>query len=64
MRSLNLRNSFGDCLFRLISPPMKFPPQAVIGGSSPSEKAIKRAVPIDVWRQPLFYSLFIQPWEP
>ena len=26
----------GHCLFRLISPPMKFPPKAVIGGSSPN----------------------------
>ena len=34
-RSLNRRNSpsWGDCSFRLISPPMRFPPQAVIGGS-------------------------------
>ena len=24
----------GHCSFRLISPPMRFPPQAVIGGSS------------------------------
>ena len=34
-RSLNRRKSFGHCLFRLISPPMKYPPQAVMGGSSP-----------------------------
>ena len=27
----------GHCSFRLISPPMKFPPQAVIGGSSGPE---------------------------
>jgi hypothetical protein len=35
-RSLNRRNapSWGDCSFQLISPPMKFPPLAVIGGSS------------------------------
>ena len=33
-RSLNRRKSYGHCLFRLISPPMKIPPQAVIGGSS------------------------------
>ena len=33
-RSLNRRKSYGHCLFRLISPPMRFPPQAVIGGSS------------------------------
>jgi hypothetical protein len=43
IRSLNRRSSpsWGDCSFRLISPPMKFPPQAVIGGSSPPRKAIK-----------------------
>ena len=35
IRSLNQRKSFGRCLFRLISPPMRFPPQAVMGGSSP-----------------------------
>ena len=36
-RRLNHRKSAscGHCSFRLISPPMKFPPQAVIGGSSP-----------------------------
>ena len=35
-RSLNRRKSAscGHCSFRLISPPMRFPPQAVIGGSS------------------------------
>ena len=33
-RSLKRRKSYGHCLFRLISPPMRFPPQAVIGGSS------------------------------
>ena len=33
-RSLNRRKSYGHCLFRLISPPMRFSPQAVIGGSS------------------------------
>ena len=35
-RSLNRRKSAscGHCLFRMISPPMRFPPQAVIGGSS------------------------------
>ena len=33
-RSLNRRKSYGNCLFRLISPPMKFPPLAVIGGLS------------------------------
>ena len=33
-RSLNRRKSYGHCLFRLISPPMRIPPQAVIGGSS------------------------------
>ena len=35
IRDLNRRKSFGYCLFRSISPPMKLPPQAVIGGSSP-----------------------------
>ena len=35
VRSLNRRKSFGHCLFRLISPPMKYPPQAVMDGSSP-----------------------------
>ena len=35
VRSLNRRKSFGRCLFRLNSPPMRFPPQAVMGGSSP-----------------------------
>ena len=35
VRSLNRRKSFGHCLFRLTSPPMRFPPQAVMGGSSP-----------------------------
>ena len=36
LRSLNRRKSAscGHCSFRLISPPMKYPPQAVIGGSS------------------------------
>ena len=34
VRSLNRRKSCGHCLFRLNSPPMRFPPQAVIGGSS------------------------------
>ena len=34
-RSLNPRKSSGRCLFQLISPPMRFPPQAVMGGSSP-----------------------------
>ena len=36
IRKLNRRKSAscGHCSFRLISPPMKFPPQAVIGGSS------------------------------
>ena len=35
-RKLNRRKSAscGHCSFRLISPPMRFPPQAVIGGSS------------------------------
>ena len=35
VRSLNRRKSFGHCLFRLISPLMKYPPQAVMDGSSP-----------------------------
>ena len=35
VRSLNRRKSFGRCLFRLTSTPMRFPPQAVMGGSSP-----------------------------
>ena len=36
IRKLNRRKSAscGHCSFRLISPPMRFPPQAVIGGSS------------------------------
>ena len=34
-RSLNRRKSSGHCLFQLISPPMRFPPQAVMDGSSP-----------------------------
>ena len=36
IRSLNRRKSAscGHCSFRLISPPMKYPPLAVIGGSS------------------------------
>ncbi len=48
-RSLNRRNSFGDCLFRLISPPMKFPPQAVIGGSSPPEIFLLAAYTPPLW---------------
>ena len=53
-RSLNRRKSAscGHCLFRLISPPMKFPPQAVIGGSSPFPKTTPEH---NLW---FFYFLF------
>ena len=48
----------GTCSFRLISPPMKYPPQAVIGGSSPpaadaaqfADQAACRCCPINVGR--------------
>ena len=32
IRSLNRRKSYGHCLFRLSSPPMRIPPQADNGG--------------------------------
>ncbi|MBR5108662.1 MAG: hypothetical protein IK099_00580 [Clostridia bacterium] len=43
-RNLKSRKSAscGHCSFRLISPSMRFPPQAVIDGSSPSGKGYKR----------------------
>ena len=44
IRKLNGRNSpsWRDCSFRLISPPMKYLSQAVIGGSSQDPQSAKK----------------------
>ena len=53
-RRLNRRKSAscGHCSFRLISSPMKFPPQAVIGDSSAGPEALRHQVRIPCFSKP------------